>query len=72
MDLSQPPTQWYRRALSQGRKQPGREVDYSPPSSEGVEISGAVLPFSIRSHGVLFKDRDNFTFNLLRGLMISG
>jgi hypothetical protein len=61
----------YGRALSQGTKQPGREVDHSPPSSEGAEISRAIPPFPIRSHGVLLKDRDKFTLNLLRG-SISG
>jgi hypothetical protein len=34
---TQPPIQWVSRSLSLGVKRPGREADYSPPSSTEVK-----------------------------------
>jgi hypothetical protein len=42
LGLTQPPTQWVPRALSPGKKRPGREADHSPPSSIEVKIGGAI------------------------------
>jgi hypothetical protein len=47
------PNQWVQRAIFLGVKCPGREADYSHPSSAEVKNDGAVPPFSIRLHGMV-------------------
>jgi hypothetical protein len=62
---TQPPIQWVKGALSLGVERPGRESDYSPPSSAEVKewvelyIHSPNTPSWI---GAQLKHRDNFTF----------
>jgi hypothetical protein len=52
---TQPPIQWIPGALSLGVKRPGRETDYSHPSSAEVkECVELYLHSSKRLHGVVF------------------
>jgi hypothetical protein len=41
---TQPSIQWVRGIISPGVKRPGREADYSPPSSAEVKNCGAIPP----------------------------
>jgi hypothetical protein len=50
----QPPIQLVLGALSPTVKQQGREA-YSPPFSVEVKKSGAIPPFTICIHGIVFK-----------------
>jgi hypothetical protein len=61
----QPPIQWILGALSLVKKQPGREADYSPPSTAEVKNDGPIpsLPHTSSWGGAqLVKHRNNFTF----------
>jgi hypothetical protein len=64
---TQPHIQWIPKALSLGVKRPGREADYSPPSSaevkEWVELY-LHYPNMPPWRGAQLKHRDNFTFTL--------
>jgi hypothetical protein len=61
----QPPIQWVPGSLSLGVKRPGREANYSPPSSAEVK-EGEKLhlhsPNTPSWRGPQLKHRDNFTF----------
>jgi hypothetical protein len=49
LGLTQPPIQWVTGALSPGVKRPGRESDYSPPTSVEVKktlISTSTSPYA--------------------------
>jgi hypothetical protein len=62
---TQPPIQWVLGALSLGINRPGREADYSPPSSAKVkEYVMLYLHYPNTSSwcGAWLKHRDNFTF----------
>jgi hypothetical protein len=63
---TQPPIQWVPGALFPEIKRPGREDDYSPPSS--VEVKNACSSVSTLQYvfmaWYLVKIRDNFTFYL--------
>jgi hypothetical protein len=54
LGLTHPPIQWVPAALILGVKRPGREADYTPPSSAEVNNawSYAFTP-PIRLHGVV-------------------
>jgi hypothetical protein len=59
-----PTIQWVLGALSLGVKQPGHEVDHSPPSSAEVKNAWSYTSTPpICFHGVVLnKHRDSFTF----------
>jgi hypothetical protein len=60
--------QWVLGGVSSGIKRPGRESDYSPPSSDAVNNGGAVspLPHTFSWHFVpLIKHSDNLNSILL-------
>jgi hypothetical protein len=61
---TQPPIQWVTRALSLEVKRPGREADYSPPSSAEVKCVELYFhsPNMPSLRGAQLKHRDNFTF----------
>jgi hypothetical protein len=61
---TQPPIQWVPESLSLGVKRPGREADYSPPSSAEVKYpwSYTFTPPYVFMAWCLVKHRDNFTF----------
>jgi hypothetical protein len=50
---TQPPIQWVLVALSPGVKQPGCEVDYSPPTSAEVKKMWIYISTPIRLHGIV-------------------
>jgi hypothetical protein len=61
---TQPPIQWVPAVLSLGVKRPGREANYSPPSS--AEVTECVelylhSPNTPSWRGAQLKHRDNFT-----------
>jgi hypothetical protein len=47
---------WVLRTFSQEVKQPGREADYSPPSSAEIRMRGALPLFPIRRYGLLLSE----------------
>jgi hypothetical protein len=62
---TQPPIQWVPGALSLHVKRPGREADYSPPSSAEVKNAWSYtsIPHYVFMSSCLVKHRDMFTFN---------
>jgi hypothetical protein len=63
---TQPPIQWVPGALSLGVKRPGREADYSPPSTAEVkEWVELYLHSPIRLHGVVLSYSTGTTLPLL-------
>jgi hypothetical protein len=64
---TQPPIQWEPGALSFGIKRPGREANYSPPSSAEVKNAWSYISSQyafMAWYSVKKKHRDNFTFTL--------
>jgi hypothetical protein len=62
---TQPPIQWVPGAVSLGLKRPGREADYSHPSSAEVRECVTLYLHSPNTpswRGAQLKHRDNFTF----------
>jgi hypothetical protein len=64
LDPTQPRIQWVPGILSLGVKWPGREADYSPPSSAEVKNAWSYTstPQYVFMAWCLVKHRDNFTF----------
>jgi hypothetical protein len=64
---TQPPIQCVPEALPLGIKRPGREDDYSPPSSAEIKNAWSYtsnLPITPSWRGAQLKHRDSFTFML--------
>jgi hypothetical protein len=49
-----PPIQWAPRALCQRAKRPKSEAGHSLPPSDGVINGGAIHPFLMRLHDLVF------------------
>jgi hypothetical protein len=69
LGLTQLPIQWVPRTLSLGVKQPGREVDHSPPSSAKAKkwvVLHLHSPNTLSWYSAqLKKHRDEFTFTFI-------
>jgi hypothetical protein len=65
---TKPPIQWVPGALSLGVKRPGREADYSPPSTAEVKNAWSYTstPQYVFMAWCLVKQRDNFTFTFFQ------